>query len=254
MSFSSSTRTHLGHYVYALVDPTSNAIFYVGKASGNNRAFNHLAAKPDERKKQQRILKIRRGGGEPTVEILRYGLTSAKAALEVEAAVIDSLGLENLTNEVRGHGVARGRLKADEADRLHGSKPVEINTIREPSILFFINQTFSPTQSEQQRYDCTRQFWSVRTEIRERTTSALPYKVALAVANGVVVSAYSIAAWFQAGTTLSTRPCERGCKKWEFVGNLLPKHQWVGRRLTDGGKPLRSYGGELRYISPKSTK
>ncbi len=252
MNFSSTTRARLGHYVYALVDPTSKTIFYVGKASGNNRAFNHLAAKHDERKKQQRIRKIRAVGCEPSVEILRYALTSAAAAHEVEAAIIDSLGVENLTNEVRGHGVVRGRLTAKEAERLHGSKPVEINTIREPAILFFLKQTYSPTLSEQELYDCTRQFWGVGAESRVPTTSGLPYKVALAVADSVVVRAYSIAAWFQAGTTLSTRTCKRGCKTWEFVGNLLPKHQLVGRRLTDGGKPLPANQVGFGYIPKKS--
>jgi hypothetical protein len=258
MSFSSSTRAHLGHYVYALVEPGSNTIFYVGKASGNNRAFNHLAAKHDERKKQRRIHKIRAAGNEPTIEILRYGLTSAKAAHEVEAAVIDSLGLENLTNEVRGHGVARGRLTAKEAERLHGAKPVEINTIREPSMLFFLNQTYSPTLTEQQLYDCTRQFWS-RVSVQSRTpgVSGLPYKVAFAIADSVVVRVYSIAAWLRAGTTLSTRPYDGdpSDQKWEFVGNLLPTHALLGRQLNSGGKPLPANQlgyGYIRAISVAS--
>jgi hypothetical protein len=48
MKFSSTTTIHLGHYVYALVDPRDDAIFYVGKANANNRAFNHLSARPGE--------------------------------------------------------------------------------------------------------------------------------------------------------------------------------------------------------------
>ncbi len=39
MKFSLSTRKALQHYVYALVDPRDQKIFYVGKASANNRAF-----------------------------------------------------------------------------------------------------------------------------------------------------------------------------------------------------------------------
>ena len=38
----------LGHYVYALIDPSNNNIFYVGKASSNNRAFDHLKPTGDE--------------------------------------------------------------------------------------------------------------------------------------------------------------------------------------------------------------
>ena len=101
MQFSQRTKEKLGYYVYALVDPRHNEIFYVGKASANNRAFDHLKSNKSESKKQSRINEIRNSGYEPQVEILRYGLATEKIALEVEAAVIDSIGLENLTNGVR---------------------------------------------------------------------------------------------------------------------------------------------------------
>lgn len=42
MSFSKDVQKQLGHYVYALVDPRDETIFYFGKATANNRAFNHL--------------------------------------------------------------------------------------------------------------------------------------------------------------------------------------------------------------------
>ena len=73
-AFSQSTKEHLGHYVYALVDPRDDfkdkPIFYVGKASSNNRAFNHLQSKRTETEKQKKIREIRRAGYEPIVEII----------------------------------------------------------------------------------------------------------------------------------------------------------------------------------------
>lgn len=156
MKFSSTTTKRLEHYVYALVDPRDHSIFYVGKASANNRAFDHLRISKGEEEKHQRIGEIRATGGEPEVEILRYGLKSARASLEVEAAVIDAIGLENLTNKVRGHGIDRGRQRASEVERLHGSKAIAVEDIRDPYMLFFINQTYSPTKTEQELYDCTR--------------------------------------------------------------------------------------------------
>ena len=112
------TTKHLGYYVYALVDPRDESIFYVGKASSNNRAFDHLRAKGEE-EKHQRIQGIRDAKLEPTVEVLRYGLDSVQASFEGEAAVIDALGLENLTNKVLGHGIERGRQTSLEIERLH---------------------------------------------------------------------------------------------------------------------------------------
>jgi hypothetical protein len=249
--FSSETTKHLGHYVYALVDPRDNMIFYVGKASGNNRAYDHLNS-DEETSKNRRIQEIRAAAGEdPKVEILRYGLETKEACFEVEAAIIDTLGLEKLTNRVRGHGVERGRQKAEEVERLYGSKPVDIAGISEPLMLFFVNRTYSPTMQENQIYDCVRQFWSgvgVPRRTRDKFGTLL-YPIALGIADGVVVRAYSIAEWFPAGTTLSTRESSGKEGRWEFVGQLLPNHPYVGRRLVDGESEVMATQQGYRYIN-----
>ena len=98
MQFTQATRQQLRFYVYALIDPRDQQIFYVGKASANNRAFDHLKPSTSEPRLQARIREIRATGLEPLVEVLRYGLETEAAALEVEAALIDAIGLKNLTN------------------------------------------------------------------------------------------------------------------------------------------------------------
>jgi hypothetical protein len=253
MKFSHSTKAHLGHYVYGLVDPTTKTIFYVGKASANNRAFDHLRAKSDEKEKEKRICQIRAAKQEPVVEILRYGLGSEKQSFEVEAAIIDAIGIENLTNAVRGHGVERGRLSAAEAERLHGSEPVAVESLRDPFMLFFIHQTYSPTLTEQQLYDNIRQFWSgVAAGTRAPRTGRLRYPVALGVVDSVVIRAYSVAAWFRAGTTFSSRPCPAPSseERWEFVGNVITPHRLAGKRLTTAGQPIRANQQGYGYIKP----
>ena len=243
MRFSANTTQHLGHYVYALVDPRDDSIFYVGKASANNRAFDHLRLdkSPAAKKKNELIGEIRRARLEPKVEILRYGLKLAKDCFEVEAAIIDVLGLEHLTNEVRGHGIDRGRQTASEVERLHGSKPVALETIHESLMFFFIKKTYSPTKNEGELYDSVRQFW-YEVGLRTRTVSlidnSLPYPVALAIVDSVVVRAYSVRAWFPAGTTYSSRGSAPAGKDWEFVGQLLTDHPLLGRRLTKSGNDL----------------
>ena len=252
MKFSSSTTNHLEHYVYALVDPRDQSIFYVGKASANNRAFDHLRIGQGEEEKHLRIIEIRDAGLEPDVEVLRYGLKSAEASFEVEAAVIDAIGLENLTNKVRGHGIDRGRQKASEVERLHGSKAIEIEQIHEKYMLFFINRTYSPTKTEQELYDCTRQFWSgvsLNTRSPSPDIGTLPYPVALAVVGSVVVRAYSVLAWFPAGSTFSTRQSGSPDNRWEFVGQLLAEHHLVGRRLIKGGDDLPANQLGYGYIN-----
>jgi hypothetical protein len=88
-NFNKKIQEALGHYVYALIDPFDNIIFYVGKADSNNRAFDHLkeSSKKNDNK-SERIQEIRNRGKEPLVEILRYGLDSEKIAFEVEASII----------------------------------------------------------------------------------------------------------------------------------------------------------------------
>lgn len=250
MKFSQTTKEKLGFYVYGLVDPRDNLIFYVGKASGNDRAFDHLKAAAQESKKQQRILEIRALGGEPIVEILRYGLKSPEGAFEVEAAIIDAIGIENLTNLVRGHGIERGRLLAKEVERLYGSKPVPIDQIAEPCMLFYVQNSYSPTMTEIELYDSVRQYWH---QVSESNRRSLAHRVALGVVQGVVVKVYSIAGWYPAGTTLSTRRFLGGDDKWEFVGQAINDHPLTGRLLVNSeGKPIPGSQKGYSYLPLKS--
>lgn len=247
MEFSRSTKDSLGYYVYALVEPDSRSIFYVGKASSNNRAFDHLKSSKAETAKHKKIAEIRAEGNEPLIEILRYGLSSEEMAFEVEAAIIDAIGLENLTNEVRGHGIERGRMLACELERLYGAEPILIGDIQEPCMLFFIQNTFSPTLSEQELYDCTRQFWH---DVSEQKRLELTHRIALAIVDSVVVRVYAIAGWYQAGTTLSSRTPIKTEDKWEFVGNLLDDHPLAGKKLVedDGRTPIAALQKGFTYL------
>lgn len=247
MQFSQQTRRHLRFYVYGLVDPRDQKIFYIGKASANNRAFDHLKAAASESAKSQRISEIRAAGREPLVEVLRYGLDAEAAALEVEAALIDAIGLENLTNAVRGHGIDRGRMSAEVVERLYGARPVVVTEIDDPCMVFFIHNTYTPTQSEQEIYDSVRQFWH---QVSESNRVNLSYRVALGVVDGVVIRAYSIAGWFPAGSTLSTRTYEGGKPdKWEFVGQKIDGYTLAGRLLVgEDGLPISAVQKGYTYL------
>ncbi|MDH0450858.1 hypothetical protein [Shewanella sp. GD04112] len=231
MKFSQRVKEHLGFYVYALIDPFTGKIFYVGKASGNNRAFDHLKENVKESRKTTMIDQIRSLGREPLVEILRSGLSSEDVAFEVEAAIIDSIGMENLTNEVRGHGVSRGRMKVEEL-KYFDADPICVSNIDEKCMMFFINRTYSPTLSENRLYDYVRQFWH---NVSAKKRESLEYKTALAIVDSTVVEVYNIVAWYPAGTTLSTRVYQgdSDSNRWEFVGQKISEHTLYGKRLVD---------------------
>ncbi len=94
----------LDYYVYLLIDPENKQVFYVGKGIGN-RIFAHINAAltdatPSD--KLDKIRAIRANGREVNHIVHRHGLAE-KEAFEVEAALIDFIGLSGLTNQVQGY-------------------------------------------------------------------------------------------------------------------------------------------------------
>lgn len=88
----------LRYYVYLYIDPRSDPIFYVGKGKGR-RVLEHLR-ETGESEKIKLIRELHAEGLQPRLEILVHGLDDEADALRVEAAVIDLLGRDKLTNLV----------------------------------------------------------------------------------------------------------------------------------------------------------
>ncbi len=211
LTLSAMVRDALKYYVYAYIDPRDGKLFYVGKGRGG-RALAHLGT-GDPRK--ARILReLRRGGLKPRIDILRYGL-SEKEALLIEAAAIDLLGVPQLTNRVRGHGVGDGaRAPIEELVARLGARPA---VIKHSMILISISRLFRESMTRQELYDATRSAWVVNPKRRNA-------KFAAAVYRGVIREVYEIAAWLPAGTTLLSHlesgTNRRDGRRMEFVGCL----------------------------------
>ena len=185
-------------------------MFYVGKGK-NGRALAHL--RTEKKAIAKRIAKIRTAGEEPLIEILAHGLGNPEAALKVEAAAIDLLGLQNLVNAVRGHGTAYGRLPLHEVVA-HYTKRKAI--IREPAMLIRINRAYRYGMTDVELYDATRSAWHVGGK-RQRV------EYALAVFEGVVREVYRITTWLDGGSTFNVRRGGRAVPRQgrhEFVGTL----------------------------------
>jgi len=147
----------LGYYVYVYVNPLDGQIFYVGKGKGR-RVLSHLEDRSETRKLAA-IKQIRAAGRQPRLEILAHGLRGADTALQVEAAVIDALGLPFLTNQVRGWRSSRyGRTPLGELIPLYRRRPVRI---QEPSILIRITELYRPQMTASELYDATRASWKL---------------------------------------------------------------------------------------------
>lgn len=236
--FSQEICQELKHYVYLYVDPATREVFYVGKGTGN-RAFHHLDDK-SESKKCDRIRAIRNTGCEPHIELLAHGLDE-RTALQLEAAAIDLLKREMLTNAIGGwtRGV-RGRMTIDQVRALYGAIEADV---KHPCILIRINDLFRYGMTPIELYDATRGVWKTGPN-REKA------KFALAVFEGVVQEVYQIAQWFPGGSTLYTRNDTDYPERWEFVGRIAPEpirkrylFRSVRRYLPQGAQnPIRYVG------------
>jgi len=114
------------YYVYVLVDPTAESVFYVGKGSkqrllAHGREADLTGDASSRRSKVNRIRAIRAAGSEPRVDVVRHGLNESQA-LQVEAALIDCI--DGLANAKEGHGVEHGRKPLSEYVARYGAPAV----------------------------------------------------------------------------------------------------------------------------------
>ena len=206
--FSSSVIKKIGYYIYLHIHPETNEIFYVGMGKGN-RAFQHLKDE-SETEKTAIIKKLKSQGKKPEIDILIHGL-DLLTARKVEAAVIDLLGKDNLSNLIRGWGAGSyGRMPYKE---LISMLAKERANIVEPSILIRINKLYRFGMTPMELYDVTRGRWKVGKK---------RYKAqyAFSVYDGVIKEVYEIKHWLAAGSTMSTRMDTPSPERWEFVGSI----------------------------------
>jgi hypothetical protein len=233
MAFDNEVIGSLKSYVYLYIDPRDGRPFYIGKGVGN-RLFAHLDDTA-ESAKVAKIAEIRAAGLSPDIEILRYGLTDAEAAL-VEASCIELVGLDNLTNKVRGiHSQSFGRISLPDLRTMLSAKPVTVDV---KAVLITINRLYSSKMSPLELYEATRGIW----KLGERCRGA---EYAMAIYQGIVREVYRIEAWHDAGTLeYQTRDATEflGSGRKEFSGVVASdiRERFVGGFVGKGGQnPIR---------------
>jgi hypothetical protein len=117
------------HYVYLLIDPNGDEVFYVGKGTGWRFAA-HLVEEhdigdegPDEElgAKRRRIDTIRARGDQPRVEFARRPIETAVEAYLVEAALIDVVRRPVPSHTRKRSARARGRSRVNHPRRVAGA-------------------------------------------------------------------------------------------------------------------------------------
>ena len=204
----------LGYNVYLLSDPRDGRIFYVGKGKGN-RVFAHAHDALGEElasDKLDGIRAIRASGHDVGHRLLRFGMTE-KAAFDVEAAAIQLLGLDGLTNAVAGHQIAmRGRMSVEVAASLFDATPAP--PITEPTMLIKIPRLWNPSISLADLYEATAGWWAIRNVTRRNNV-----RYAFCVVKNVIREVYRIEGW---------RQRHEGDRDWEDDIGKEPRWGFTG--------------------------
>jgi uncharacterized protein len=229
--FSSAVLKELGNYVYIYSDPSNNEIFYVGKGKGN-RVFSHLNEQSDN-PKVKKIKNLKKEGLEPKIEILIHGLSDEQTSLKVEAAIIDLIGKDNLTNRMSGYESSTyGRMSVEQIKSTYEREKV---SIEDNVILIRVSQFFKYSMPDIELYDYTRGQWKLSLS-RAKTA-----KFAFCVYGGIVQEVYQIYEWFEGGKTLNTRH-ENEC--------LHGKYEFIGDKAEEGIRNKYKYKSVEHYFKP----
>ena len=234
----------LNHYVYAYYEDSSEGTipFYIGKGTGS-RCVDHLR-RSDSHECTDKIRELYAEKRWPVIRILRYGLESDKAALEVEAAAIDAVGIQNLTNKQKGyHSSVCGKQDLKAFIKKINLLRLELCDLPDDSLIIRLNdKTFYEEISEAELYDFTRSSWRIRNPLKDGKSRI---RYVLAVHGGIIRQIYVPVGWFPAGSTLRysrkegdlTAPDTTSIRpRWEFVGYISNDEtkELVGRKIEWG--------------------
>lgn len=195
------------YYVYGLVDPRTNKVFYIGKGTGN-RVFQHVAESDknpeSEKMKLQTIKSIEDSQNEVKHILINWGLTEDEA-FAAEASLINILNYisaDILTNIVGGHH-SSGCLTVEEMEREYGAELLTLEDFKHKVMAIKINKLYDRNMSPGEIYDIVRGIW--RADINR----AKQVEYVIGVYNNLIVCCYKPDKWY---------------KVFECSNEKLPRH------------------------------
>ncbi|MDD4354100.1 MAG: GIY-YIG nuclease family protein [Candidatus Nanoarchaeia archaeon] len=197
------TTEKLGYYVYILEDDKGKP-FYIGKGVGN-RINQHFTKLMDtEARKSEKVKTIEKLGSKVKKIVLRHGITSEEAFI-LENAMIDFIGIENLTNIVKGHSNGKGIADLEE---LKIKYEPEDAVFKDSALLININKLYRRGMSQGDIYEAVRKYWRIDLD------RARSIKLVCAVSQGIIRGVFYQDKWLVSG---------RGDLRCYFVGRIADK-------------------------------
>lgn len=203
--FSEKSLISLGeYYVYGLIDPRTNQIFYIGKGTGN-RVFEHEKEsmnRPDSDKlKLKTISEIKSFGLDVKKIIINCNLTESEA-FAAEAALINAFNYVSdvgLTNIVAGHHSSEA-LSVEDFEKMYGADELHKEDIKHKILVIKINKLYRRNMSAQELYDTVRGVW------RASINNARSVDYVFGVYNSLIVAVYKPTQWYQCKDAPEKRP------------------------------------------------
>jgi hypothetical protein len=184
-----------GYYVYALIDPRSDSVFYIGKGIGN-RVFAHEIEQDknpeSEKRKLQTIHEIEAEKLGVKRVILNWGLTESEA-FAAEAALINYFNLtkkDALTNIVAGHHTHEA-LTVEDFEVKYGAELLSETDIKHNVLVIKINKRYRRDMSDLELYEAVRGIWKASlNSIKKRNIEYV-----FGVYNQLIVAVYKPNKW-----------------------------------------------------------
>lgn len=203
--FSEKSLLALGDfYVYGLIDPRTNRIFYIGKGS-KNRVFDHenesLNSDNSDKLKLKAISEIKASGLQVKKIIIHSNLTETEA-FAAEAALINLLNYisgTGLTNIMAGHHSSEA-LSVEDFEKLYGAEELREEDIHHKILVIKINKLYRRNISPNELYDSVRGIW--RASLKNVQT----VEYVFGVYNSLIVAVYKPSKWYKCKDAPEKRP------------------------------------------------
>lgn len=203
--FSEKSLLSLGdYYVYGLIDPRTNQIFYIGKGSGN-RVFEHeresLNSPDSDKLKLKTISEIQALGLKVKKIIINNKLTETEA-YAAETALINVFNYVSdagLTNIASGHHFTEA-LSVEDFEKIYGAQELCENDIKHKILVIKINKLYRRNMSANELYESVRGVW------RASMNNARSAEYVFGVYNSLIIAVYKPTQWYKCNEYPEKRP------------------------------------------------